>query len=493
MDGSHLALVLDDACEEVIATLKKEGKDVRNGYIIAKRKLDWWIGNFDMEAYRPKLAQKDMEGKIENRRVFKNAFPECFVRKDKSGVGEGGWDEELELDRKAYAEFIGTLVDAERFKEKHLRAVDQDWSEMARRIAGNIMRRSGRIGQSEHSSNSLPISLYITSIDMTTPWTLATTRHLMADKLPYGAFHAGLLIGGVKMEWGIGPTGGELICRQIDERDLNEMVVVGLQTQSNLNSQLKTISRSNSVSSTTFVATSTTATDPAAILSGEQTTWKAPLEAVKGFVTSLTTSTSSSTAPPPVTDFTPKSPLEHMRELTTKEGLANVMDKMDEAYDRAVQSFRETLRVIGSSMNVGVMDTDEKYMIVAKACTHYNTTQTYNMASNNCQTFVNHILHLLNIPPFNPKDEFAVFWHNVSRKGTTQFKYKNKVFNNRRDFDQWVSEHWETEKSFWNRRLLVCFDEMMERRFEREREEWRGRGDRGGGAGAGGGGPWAGA
>ncbi|KAJ3040171.1 hypothetical protein HK097_002625 [Rhizophlyctis rosea] len=363
--SASLSDPLDEVCQQLLANLNT-GPDFRNAFIVAKRKVDWNIGNFNMKSYRPKLHPQDIEAKLENRRVFKNAFPECFIHSDRADVTHHE-DEELRLNPEAYAEYILTLVDERKFMEKHLRCMDQDWREMAGKITRDIFKTS----------------------------------------------------------------------------ENNE-----------LKSDIKTIVRNNSTTSVTSSRSSTTLSE-------------SPDLPPKSFLQSVAAVITSPFASSPTA-----SPLEIVRELTT-EGMALV----DEAYDRAVESFRETLRVFGSSMNVGVMDTEEKYLIVAKACTHYNGTQTYDVKTNNCQTFVNHVLSHLHIPPFNPQDEFAVFWHSISKTGTSEFRYKNQVFHNRKEFDVWVGKHWDQERRFWDRRLLVCFDEMMERRFEREVDTRNGDGN----------------
>jgi len=107
---------------------------------------------------------------------------------------------------------------------------------------------------------------------------------------------------------------------------------------------------------------------------------------------------------------------------------------------------------------------------IAEKCVHYNKTHRYNIITNNCQDFVNEILKSIGLK-FKPEGEFKEFMDRIKRNDDS-FRFKDNVFNSRADLDDYANDHWNNLENKWDKKLLICYSDVMERMYQKGKDEW---------------------
>ncbi|CAG8612335.1 11581_t:CDS:1 [Ambispora leptoticha] len=114
---------------------------------------------------------------------------------------------------------------------------------------------------------------------------------------------------------------------------------------------------------------------------------------------------------------------------------------------------------------------EDKLKIIAERCVYYNKTHNYHFLRNNCQHFLDQILIAIGLE-FKPEGEFKKFMDRIKYKGDGAFRFKDAVFKSRMELDRYADAHWNSLDNEWDKKLLICFSDMMERMYERGIEVW---------------------
>lgn len=81
---------------------------------------------------------------------------------------------------------------------------------------------------------------------------------------------------------------------------------------------------------------------------------------------------------------------------------------------------------------------DSQLDIIDEICTEYNVEKTYNIDFENCQHFVKKIMKKLNLNAFNEGEVRRVLKIAKDKGDIIDFVYKNKIFNNRKELDDYI-------------------------------------------------------
>ncbi|CAG8458435.1 10152_t:CDS:2 [Ambispora leptoticha] len=114
---------------------------------------------------------------------------------------------------------------------------------------------------------------------------------------------------------------------------------------------------------------------------------------------------------------------------------------------------------------------EDKLKIIAERCVYYNKTHNYHFLRNNCQHFLDQILIAIGLE-FKPEGEFKKFMDRIKYKGDGAFRFKDAVFKSRMELDRYADAHWNSLENEWDKKLLICFSDMMERMYERGIDVW---------------------
>ncbi|CAB4384144.1 unnamed protein product [Rhizophagus irregularis] len=99
-------------------------------------------------------------------------------------------------------------------------------------------------------------------------------------------------------------------------------------------------------------------------------------------------------------------------------------------------------------LKIGVVPSN-KLQIIAQKCVYWNRNYYYDPLNRNCQHFINKILETLNLK-FNPE-------------GESSFQ--------RQDLDQFADQNWNMITNSWDKRLLLCYSDMMNNMYEYKYDE----------------------
>ncbi|RIB27214.1 hypothetical protein C2G38_2062704 [Gigaspora rosea] len=114
--------------------------------------------------------------------------------------------------------------------------------------------------------------------------------------------------------------------------------------------------------------------------------------------------------------------------------------------------------------------TKDRLRLIAEKCVYYNKKHNFQLISKNCQHFVDEMLACLNLK-FKPEGEFRKFMDRI-RQGDASFQFKNITFESRMDFDRYVDIHWKNLENEWDKKLLICYSDVMESLYLRGEDVW---------------------
>ncbi|CAG8612192.1 hypothetical protein C2G38_2153495 [Gigaspora rosea] len=115
--------------------------------------------------------------------------------------------------------------------------------------------------------------------------------------------------------------------------------------------------------------------------------------------------------------------------------------------------------LISFVMNIGVIPSG-KLQIIARKCVFWNKNIFYHPVTRNCQHFIDEMLQALGLE-FYPKDEFKNFLDRICNYADDRFMFQESEFFSRQDLDQYADQNWNKIQSIWNKKLLLCYSDMM--------------------------------
>ncbi|RGB27616.1 hypothetical protein C1646_718143 [Rhizophagus diaphanus] len=118
---------------------------------------------------------------------------------------------------------------------------------------------------------------------------------------------------------------------------------------------------------------------------------------------------------------------------------------------------------------IGVVPS-KKLQIIAQKCVSWNKDFYYNPLYRNCQHFIDEILEALDLK-FNPESEFEMFLDRIVKYTDDRFLFQEKEFFSRQDLDQFADQNWVKISNVWDKRLLLCYSDMMNNMYENNHDE----------------------
>ncbi|EXX63595.1 uncharacterized protein OCT59_025544 [Rhizophagus irregularis] len=113
---------------------------------------------------------------------------------------------------------------------------------------------------------------------------------------------------------------------------------------------------------------------------------------------------------------------------------------------------------------IGSISSD-KLQIIARKCVYWNKNFNYNPLRRNCQHFIEEILEALGLT-FNPEGEFKKFLDRIVNYADDSFLFQEEEFLSRQDLDQFADKNWDKISNVWDKRLLLCYSDMMNNMYE---------------------------
>ncbi|CAB5096023.1 unnamed protein product [Rhizophagus irregularis] len=113
---------------------------------------------------------------------------------------------------------------------------------------------------------------------------------------------------------------------------------------------------------------------------------------------------------------------------------------------------------------IGFISSD-KLQIIAQKCVYWNMNFSYNPLTRNCQHFIEEILETLGLT-FNPEGEFKKFLDRIVNYADDSFLFQKEEFLSRQDLDQFADQNWDKISNVWDKRLLLCYSDMMNNMYE---------------------------
>ncbi|CAG8521272.1 uncharacterized protein OCT59_006119 [Rhizophagus irregularis] len=120
-------------------------------------------------------------------------------------------------------------------------------------------------------------------------------------------------------------------------------------------------------------------------------------------------------------------------------------------------------------LKIGVVPSN-KLQIIAQKCVYWNRNYYYDPLNRNCQHFINEILETLNLK-FNPKGEFKKFLDRIVQYADDRYLFQRREFLSRQDLDQFADQNWNMITNSWDKRLLLCYSDMMNNMYEYKYDE----------------------
>ncbi|CAH1760168.1 5087_t:CDS:1, partial [Entrophospora sp. SA101] len=108
---------------------------------------------------------------------------------------------------------------------------------------------------------------------------------------------------------------------------------------------------------------------------------------------------------------------------------------------------------------------------IAEKCAYYNKTHNYNSYNTNCQHFVDEVLESIGLE-FKPEGEFKEFMDRIKYNENCSFQFKDKVFDSRTNLNDYANEHWSKIKNKWDKKLLICYSDVMDRMYQDGKSRW---------------------
>ncbi|PKY42417.1 hypothetical protein RhiirA4_505330 [Rhizophagus irregularis] len=127
------------------------------------------------------------------------------------------------------------------------------------------------------------------------------------------------------------------------------------------------------------------------------------------------------------------------------------------------------IKLLNFVLKIGVVPSN-KLQIIAQKCVYWNRNYDYDPLNRNCQHFINEILEALNLK-FNPEGEFKKFLDRIVKYADDRFLFQEIEFLSRQDLDQFADQNWNMITNSWDKRLLLCYSDMMNNMFECKYDE----------------------
>lgn len=105
---------------------------------------------------------------------------------------------------------------------------------------------------------------------------------------------------------------------------------------------------------------------------------------------------------------------------------------------------------------------DSQLDIIAEISTKYNVEKTYNIALENCQHFVKKIIKKLNLKVFTEGEVGRVLKIAEDKGDIIDFVYKDQIFNNRKELDDYITKCKFENLPNDHRRLLFCYNNVFD-------------------------------
>jgi len=113
---------------------------------------------------------------------------------------------------------------------------------------------------------------------------------------------------------------------------------------------------------------------------------------------------------------------------------------------------------------------DSKLDKIAEVCVMYNKHKYYNAATNNCQHFVKMILKKID-SDFSFDGEFGKIIKDLETKGKAEFSFKGKIFNTRKELDDYVKSIDFSSLSKNDKKLLMCYKNTFDIYLRSQKDE----------------------
>ena len=113
---------------------------------------------------------------------------------------------------------------------------------------------------------------------------------------------------------------------------------------------------------------------------------------------------------------------------------------------------------------------DSKLDKIAEVCVMYNKHKYYNAATNNCQHFVKMILKKID-SDFSFDGEFGKIIKDLETKGKAEFSFKGKIFNTRKELDNYVKSIDFSSLSKNDKKLLMCYKNTFDIYLRSQKDE----------------------
>jgi len=113
---------------------------------------------------------------------------------------------------------------------------------------------------------------------------------------------------------------------------------------------------------------------------------------------------------------------------------------------------------------------DSKLDKIAEVCVMYNKHKYYNPVTNNCQHFVKMILKKID-SDFSFDGEFGKIIKDLETKGKAEFSFKGKIFNTRKELDNYVKSINFSSLSKNDKKLLMCYKNTFDIYLRSQKDE----------------------
>ncbi|CAB4479700.1 hypothetical protein RhiirA1_506706 [Rhizophagus irregularis] len=121
------------------------------------------------------------------------------------------------------------------------------------------------------------------------------------------------------------------------------------------------------------------------------------------------------------------------------------------------------------AMRIGIMPSN-KLQIIAQKCVNWNKNFYYNPVNRNCQRFIEEILETLGLK-FNPEGEFKRFLDRIVEYADDRFLFEDREFLSRQELDQFTDQNWDKITNVWDKKLLLCYSNMMNNMYKYKYDE----------------------
>ncbi|CAB5379151.1 unnamed protein product [Rhizophagus irregularis] len=133
-------------------------------------------------------------------------------------------------------------------------------------------------------------------------------------------------------------------------------------------------------------------------------------------------------------------------------------------YHKLYNTILSIMKRLSFVPQIGFISSD-KLQIIAQKSVYWNMNFSYNPLTRNCQHFIEEILETLGLT-FNPEGEFKKFLDRIVNYADDSFLFQKEEFLSRQDLDQFADQNWDKISNVWDKRLLLCYSDMMNNMYE---------------------------